>query len=127
MRVTKAVFAIGLFVLAVSWAVSSVAGRADEGVGKAGTSDASYRTRPKGSITFNKDIAPIIFNNCASCHRPGEVAPFSLLTYADAKKRAKQLAHVTETRFMPPWKADHSDYDLHGDRVRVRRRIVRHD
>lgn len=60
----------------------------------------------KGVVTFNKDIAPIMFENCSTCHRPGEVAPFSLLTYADAKKRAKQIALVTENHFMPPWKAD---------------------
>jgi mono/diheme cytochrome c family protein len=56
--------------------------------------------------TFNKDIAPILYQNCASCHRPGEVAPFSLLTYQDAAKRAKLIATVTERRFMPPWKAE---------------------
>jgi mono/diheme cytochrome c family protein len=56
--------------------------------------------------TFNKDIAPILYQNCATCHRPGEVAPFSLLTYADAAKRAGQLATVTEKRVMPPWKAE---------------------
>ena len=55
--------------------------------------------------TFNADIAPILYQNCATCHRPGEVAPFSLLTYQDAVKRAKQIATVTESRFMPPWKA----------------------
>jgi len=38
--------------------------------------------------TFNKDIAPILYQNCATCHRPGEVAPFSLLAYEDAAKRA---------------------------------------
>jgi hypothetical protein len=38
--------------------------------------------------TFNKDIAPIVFANCASCHRPGGAAPFSLLTYADVSSRA---------------------------------------
>jgi mono/diheme cytochrome c family protein len=56
--------------------------------------------------TFNKDIAPILYQNCATCHRPGEVAPFSLLSYADAAKRAGQLATVTEKRVMPPWKAE---------------------
>jgi len=56
--------------------------------------------------TFNHDIAPIIYSNCSNCHRPGEVAPFSLLTYDDAAKRAKQLAAVTAARFMPPWKAE---------------------
>src|ERR1700689_4695567 len=56
--------------------------------------------------TFNKDIAPILYQNCATCHRPGEVAPFSLLTYADAAKKAGLLATVTEKRVMPPWKPE---------------------
>jgi len=56
--------------------------------------------------TFNKDIAPILYQNCATCHRPGEVAPFSLLTYQDAAKRAKLISTVTEKRYMPPWKAE---------------------
>jgi len=55
--------------------------------------------------TFNKDIAPILYQNCAACHRPGEVAPFSLLTYADAARKAGLLAIVTGKRVMPPWKA----------------------
>ncbi len=57
--------------------------------------------------TFNKDIAPIIYQNCASCHRPGEVAPFPLLSYEDAAKRAKLIAAATASRYMPPWKAEH--------------------
>src|SRR5437870_10244471 len=56
--------------------------------------------------TFNKDIAPIVYQNCAKCHRPGDVAPFSLLTYQDAAKRARLIATVTERRYMPPWKAE---------------------
>jgi hypothetical protein len=56
--------------------------------------------------TFNKDIAPILYENCATCHRPGEVAPFSLLTYQDASKRASLIATVTQKRFMPPWKPE---------------------
>lgn len=85
---------------------------ATDGNSSRSIAEAPYRKRPAGSLTFNKDIAPIVFNNCATCHRPGEVAPFSLLTYQDAKKRAKQMAYVTESRFMPPWKADHSDFKL---------------
>lgn len=54
--------------------------------------------------TFNKEIAPILYRNCATCHRPGEVAPFSLLSYQDAAKKAALLATVTEKRIMPPWK-----------------------
>src|SRR5437016_4293510 len=53
--------------------------------------------------TFNRDIAPILFRYCALCHRPGEAGPFPLLTYADAKARARQIAALTSKRFMPPW------------------------
>ncbi|MBZ5603409.1 MAG: ascorbate-dependent monooxygenase [Acidobacteriia bacterium] len=56
--------------------------------------------------TFNQDIAPILYENCANCHRLGEVAPFSLLSYSDAAKRASQIAAVTAKRYMPPWKAE---------------------
>ena len=63
-------------------------------------------TTPASAPTFNRDIAPIIYKNCSGCHRPGEVAPFALLTYDDAAKRAKQIAAVTQARFMPPWKAE---------------------
>jgi Tfp pilus assembly protein PilF len=54
-------------------------------------------------VTFNRDIAPIIFRSCATCHRPGEAAPFSLLTYSEVKKHARQIAEVTRSRAMPPW------------------------
>lgn len=53
--------------------------------------------------TFNRDIAPILYENCATCHRPGEVAPFPLLTYQDAAKRAALIKVVAEKRYMPPW------------------------
>src|SRR5262245_27319869 len=66
--------------------------------------------------TFNKDIAPILYKNCAGCHRPGEVAPFSLLTYQAASKRAKLLASVTEKRYMPPWKAEPGFGDFANER-----------
>jgi Copper type II ascorbate-dependent monooxygenase, C-terminal domain len=55
--------------------------------------------------TFHKDIAPILQKNCQDCHRSGQVAPFSLLTYDQARKRASDLAHVTGERSMPPWPA----------------------
>lgn len=67
--------------------------------------------------TFNRDIAPILYQNCSNCHRPGEVAPFALLTYQDAAKRAKQIADITERRVMPPWKATAG----YGDFLDVRR------
>jgi tetratricopeptide (TPR) repeat protein/mono/diheme cytochrome c family protein len=55
------------------------------------------------TVTFNRDIAPIIYKNCATCHRPGEAGPFPLLTYEDVKKHAGQIAYVTQQRIMPPW------------------------
>jgi tetratricopeptide (TPR) repeat protein/mono/diheme cytochrome c family protein len=57
-------------------------------------------------VTFNRDIALILYHSCASCHRPGEVAPFSLLTYSDAKLHARQIVAVTQKRIMPPWLPD---------------------
>ena len=56
-------------------------------------------------VTFNKDVAPILWNNCARCHRPGDVGPFPLLRYRDAAKRASDLIDVVESGQMPPWKA----------------------
>ena len=66
---------------------------------------ASAETKPTPP-TYNQNIAPILYQNCAGCHRPGEVAPFSLLTYQDAAKRAGLIAAVTKARVMPPWKAE---------------------
>lgn len=53
--------------------------------------------------TFSRDIAPLLYRECAACHRPGGVAPFSLLTYEDAARRATLIAKVTASRYMPPW------------------------
>lgn len=61
--------------------------------------------RQSGPVTFNRDIAPILFTHCASCHRPGESAPFSLLTYEDASRHALQIRDVVRSRYMPPWHA----------------------
>ena len=55
------------------------------------------------TVTFNRDIAPIVYGNCSVCHRPGESAPFSLLTYEDVKRHAAQIAAVTKRRYMPPF------------------------
>jgi Tetratricopeptide repeat len=53
--------------------------------------------------TFHSDVAPIVHQYCSPCHRPGEAGPFPLLTYADVKSHAKQIADVTRRRYMPPW------------------------
>ncbi|NDD38208.1 MAG: hypothetical protein EB082_07380, partial [Verrucomicrobia bacterium] len=66
----------------------------------------AYAPRPVNTLTFAKDVAPIVFNHCTVCHRPGEVAPFSLTSYAETAKRAQTIASVVEKRVMPPWKAE---------------------
>jgi mono/diheme cytochrome c family protein len=57
-------------------------------------------------VTFTRDIAPIMFKSCASCHRSSGAAPFSLTTYDEVRRRATQVAAVTRSRFMPPWKVE---------------------
>jgi mono/diheme cytochrome c family protein len=75
-------------------------------------------TRPVAAetVTFNRQIAPIIYNNCSSCHRPGEAAPFSLLSYQDVMKKGQIIAAVTSSRLMPPWKAEPASYSYRDER-----------
>lgn len=58
------------------------------------------------TITFAKDVAPIFFKNCAECHRPGEAAPFSTLSYKDVRPWAKSIREKVVGKQMPPWHAD---------------------
>jgi hypothetical protein len=60
-------------------------------------------TPPPSSVTFSKDVAPIVFAKCVTCHRPSGSAPFSLLTFDEVKGRAVQIAAAVERRAMPPW------------------------
>ena len=71
--------------------------------------EATCSQRLLAEATFTRDIAPLIFQKCTSCHRPGEAAPFALQTYADVKKRADLIESVISERLMPPWKADRGD------------------
>ncbi|MDQ6678527.1 MAG: tetratricopeptide repeat protein, partial [Acidobacteriota bacterium] len=59
--------------------------------------------RATPAVTFYRNIAPIVYKECSPCHRPGESAPFSLLSYEDVKRHASQIASVTKRRYMPPW------------------------
>lgn len=67
-------------------------------------------------VTFTEHIAPILYGRCVRCHQPDGAAPFSLLTYDDVRRRATLVAHVTGTRFMPPWKPDAPTGTFVGDR-----------
>src|SRR5215470_7366419 len=69
------------------------------------------------SVTFNKDVLPILQKNCQSCHRPGEIAPMSLLTYADARPWAKAIKVAVATKKMPPWFAEPGSVRFSNDRT----------
>src|SRR5439155_16239103 len=77
-----------------------LAGKKPESRREVSTKSASTR---RGPVTFSRDVAPIVFQKCAGCHRPGQSAPFALLTYEEIKKHARQIAEVTQRRYMPPW------------------------
>ena len=66
-------------------------------------------------VTFNRDLAPIVFRTCAPCHHPGEAGPFSLLTYGDLKSHARQVADVTQKRIMPPWLPEPTEWKFNDD------------
>src|SRR5437867_593384 len=57
-------------------------------------------------LTFTKDVAPILYNRCIGCHRPGEIAPMSFLTYQDVRPWAKSIREKVLDHSMPPWLAD---------------------
>src|SRR6266704_6688840 len=56
--------------------------------------------------TFSKDVAPILQKHCQTCHRPGEAAPFPLLSYEQARPWAASMKVVVKQKRMPPWFAD---------------------
>src|SRR6266849_1697279 len=60
----------------------------------------------EGQMTFTRDVAPILYRSCVRCHRPGEIAPMSLLTYNDARPWAQSMKQRVSKREMPPWFLD---------------------
>ena len=100
MRVTIAAAAAALL-----WAAPvSRAGQPAPGSGAVTPPPAA--AAPASDPTFSRDIAPIVFSACGSCHRRGGPAPFPLTTFDDVRRRAAQIAAVTRSRFMPPWKVE---------------------
>ena len=81
----------------------------------AATQRATVPTAEKAP-TFSAAIAPILYANCVTCHRPGEAAPFPLISYEDVAKRAKLIVKVTGSRYMPPWHAAHGFGDFADER-----------
>ncbi len=68
------------------------------------------------TVTFNADIAPLVYRHCAPCHHEGGVGPFPLMSYSDVRKHAGQIASVTERRYMPPWPPQAGFGSFKGDR-----------
>ena len=73
--------------------------------------------------TFTRDVAPIFYNKCVSCHRPGEVAPMSLITYRDVRPWASAIREKVTTRVMPPWHADRQYGSFRNDLSLTQREI----
>jgi peroxiredoxin len=64
------------------------------------------KTHDRAPVTYAKHVAPVLQKRCQECHRPGEIGPFSLLTYDDAKKRTRRIREAVLEERMPPWHAD---------------------
>jgi mono/diheme cytochrome c family protein len=103
----------GAFALLAALSCFAGLGRADDIAPAAVPGGASALPE---SVTFNEHVAPIVFTHCAECHRPGEAAPFSLLEFADVRKRARMIVDVTKSRYMPPWHPEHGWGEFVGDR-----------
>jgi tetratricopeptide (TPR) repeat protein len=82
---------------------------------------ASAQDRPP--VTFNRDVAPILYQNCSTCHRPGESAPFSLLTYDDARQRGRLIVAAVSSHVMPPWQPESEEGEFFGERRLTRKQI----
>lgn len=75
-------------------------------------------------VTFTEHVAPVIHVHCTPCHRPGQAGPFPLITYDDARRKAKTIKLVTGKRYMPPWPADTGYSRFLGERVLDARSIA---
>src|SRR5215813_2310190 len=77
--------------------------------------DDTSKSSAESHVTFDRDLAPIVFRTCAPCHHPGEAAPFSLLAYGDVKSHARQIADLTQKHVMPPWLPEPGEWKFNDD------------
>src|ERR1700740_2314817 len=87
------------------------------------TMAAAAASNAPAPVTFNRDVLPILQKNCQGCHRPGEVAPMSLLTYADARPWAKGIKAKVTAHEMSPWFADPRYGKFNNNRGRTQAQI----
>ncbi|HEY1066437.1 MAG TPA: alkyl hydroperoxide reductase, partial [Pirellulales bacterium] len=78
--------------------------------------EAAPQAERDASVTYTRDVAPIVFARCLNCHRDGEAAPFSLATYEETASRAEQISSVAHARLMPPWMPAVGHEKFVGDR-----------
>src|SRR5690349_21256969 len=69
------------------------------------------------AVTFTRDIAPIVWRECALCHRAGQSAPFELITYEDVSRRGKQILKAIENDYMPPWPPERGYVKFQNERI----------
>ena len=77
---------------------------------------AQSTSTPAESPTYTKDVAPLLYKHCTSCHRPGEIAPMSLMTYADTRPWARSIGARVAAGIMPPWHAEPGVGEFDNDR-----------
>src|SRR6185503_20650381 len=77
---------------------------------------AAGQSSPTNDVTFSRNIAPIVFEHCVYCHRPGNIGPFSMTTYASLRPWARSIRQTVLTRRMPPWFADSTSGPFLHDR-----------
>ena len=85
-------------------------------LGVAGPGSMLVAADPNPTVTFNRDVLPILQNRCQTCHRPGDIAPMSLLNYQQARPWAKAIKSAVLLRRMPPWHADPAHGEFSNDR-----------
>ena len=95
---------------------SAVFGFALAGAFVLASGSAAAQMPPPSAPTFSKDVAPVLYKHCTTCHRPGEIAPMSLLTYEQARPWARAIRDNVRTGSMPPWHADAAHGKWSNDR-----------
>jgi mono/diheme cytochrome c family protein len=78
---------------------------------------AKPQLRGQAAVTWSQQIAPLLYSNCTTCHRPGGAGPFSLLTYQDARQWGPRIKNATSSRYMPPWLPEHGYGEFQDERT----------
>ena len=96
--------------------VASIAAAHLQPLSPAAAGHSQARAAPASPVTFSRDVAPIVYARCVTCHRPSGSAPFSLLSYDEVRSRAAQIADAVARRAMPPWPPEPGHGEFIGSR-----------